>query len=351
MRFVLTSCWHLGHRLHGRDVLGERARALRRLPDVAREVGADAVLVAGDVHDASPPSAEAVAAADEALVALVGDAGVPAIVLVGDRDEAPVLPVGRRLLARSGLHLVDAHGDPARPIELKDDAGPVHVHAIPQGLQTGGGLADAVRRAAAARRDDLRSVLLLHGPIDLSAGEVAAAVAGFDLVVVGHAPRAADLLSDRLQSPGPPWPLDLADADASRSLAIVDLAADGRVTSEPRPLPDQRGLRSLTGSLADVLGRAQDDPAPEDWLLVRLTDPELLPGAARRVREVHPNALVIDRVGLRPDDDTQPCRPATAAATFEGFARRVRGAGLDPEERAVLGEVLEGLGLARGEVP
>ena len=59
MKFLHTSDWHVGKTLKGRSRLDEQRAVLGEIVDIARREQVDAVLIAGDLYDASVPSADA----------------------------------------------------------------------------------------------------------------------------------------------------------------------------------------------------------------------------------------------------------------------------------------------------
>ena len=71
-----TSDWHLGHTLHGVDLLAHQAAFLDHLVELARAASVDAVLVSGDVYDRAVPPVEAVQLLADALRRLSETASV-----------------------------------------------------------------------------------------------------------------------------------------------------------------------------------------------------------------------------------------------------------------------------------
>ena len=59
MKFLHTSDWHVGKTLKGRNRLDEQKAVLREIVGIAEAHAVDAVLVAGDLYDSSPPAPEA----------------------------------------------------------------------------------------------------------------------------------------------------------------------------------------------------------------------------------------------------------------------------------------------------
>lgn len=144
MRFLHTSDWHLGRSFFGVSLLEDQAVVLDQLVALVGEAGVDAVLVAGDVYDRSAPPADAVRLLDETLTRIVVGAGVPVVMIAGNHDSGDRLGFASRLLGDQGLHVA---GTEPLAVTLGDDHGPVEVLAVP--------FAEPAATAARLGRDDL----------------------------------------------------------------------------------------------------------------------------------------------------------------------------------------------------
>ncbi|MFR1566272.1 MAG: metallophosphoesterase family protein [Christensenellales bacterium] len=95
MKIVHTSDWHLGKRLAGKNRLNEQREVLSELAGLVRSVGADVLLIAGDVFDTFVPPAEAEELFYSAMLEISRFA-VP-VAIAGNHDDA------QRLSAPDGL--------------------------------------------------------------------------------------------------------------------------------------------------------------------------------------------------------------------------------------------------------
>ncbi|MGH2820081.1 MAG: metallophosphoesterase family protein, partial [Actinomycetota bacterium] len=114
MRFLHTADWHIGKAIRGRSRYEEYERALDQVVEVARAEAVDAVLVAGDLHDARAVTADADALIFDTLIRL-HDHGIPVVAIPGNHDSAARLDAFAPLLARIDVRVV--------PKMLRPDAG------------------------------------------------------------------------------------------------------------------------------------------------------------------------------------------------------------------------------------
>lgn len=154
---------HLGAPLGGFGEHGEeRARqileAFRRVPDLAEEHGAEAVLLTGDLFDGPRPD-DAVLAAVQEVDRRLAEAGVHAFAVPGNHDGVALDPtLYPRALPEASAFLEATFGDPAT-VELP--GGALHVYGFAHDP------AEAPDPLASWRRDDADGfhVALLHGSV------------------------------------------------------------------------------------------------------------------------------------------------------------------------------------------
>ena len=330
MRLLHTSDWHLGRPLHGQPLLEAQARFVDFLVDVVREERIDVVVVAGDVYDRAIPPLEAVELFDTALGRLAG-IGVPVVLISGNHDSAGRLGFGSRFFRDHGVHLRTGVADSA-PVLLADAHGPVAIYPLPylepelawSALDAAGPRHEAVLAAAmrrvrtdlAARAPGTRSVVVAHAfvgdvaRIEVSDSERDITVGGsalvpastfdsVDYVALGHLHGFQRPVADRVTYSGSPVAYSFSEARSTKSVSVVELAADGTVTLERIPCPVLRPLACITGELDSLLTEARWAGYEDHWLAVTLTDLELPSEPMGRLRERFGGVLQLNVVARR----------------------------------------------------
>jgi exonuclease SbcD len=369
MRLLHTSDWHLGRAFHRVSMLDAQSAFIGHLVDTVRERDVDAVVVSGDVYDRAVPPLSAVELYDDALHRLAS-LGVPTVMISGNHDSARRLGVGAGLLGRAGIHLRTSPAGCADPVVLSDTHGDVAFYGLPYlepalvkaefGVERAGheqvlGAAmERVRADLAGRAPGTRSVVLAHAFVtggapsdserDITVGGVAAVPAGVfdgvDYVALGHL-HGSQRISERVRYSGSPLAYSFSEADHRKSMWLVDLDAAGAVTAERVDCPVPRPLARIRGDLADLLADPGHTVHEESWVEATLTDTvrpddpmarliERFPHTLSllfepRRTEERPEASYAERIGGRDDHEIA-----------EDFVTHVRGAGPDPDERAVL---------------
>ncbi|PVG83949.1 exonuclease SbcCD subunit D [Nocardioides gansuensis] len=370
MRILHTSDWHLGRSFHREDLLGHQGAYVDHVIDVVEREQVDLVLLAGDVYDRALPHVDAVRLADEAFARLARSRA-RVVVTSGNHDSAQRLGFGSRLMDAAGVFVRTSAADVGRPVVLEDAHGPVAVHGLPY-LDPGAlrepwdlpvrshqaALAEAmsrVRRDLAAR-PGVRSVVLAHAFVagaepsdserDISVGGVSRVATtvfdGVDYTALGHV-HGSQVLGDSIRYSGSPLAFSFSEADQVKGSWLVDLGPTGVDTAEFVPAPVPRPLARLTGTLEELLTRADLAGHEDSWVQATLTDATRPLQAMDQLRRRFPHTLVLQFAPTQPTATTPMARP-TGRSDHEitlDFVADLRGAPATPEESSLLRDAVE----------
>jgi len=341
VRLLHTSDWHFGKRLHGVELLDAQATFVDWLVKVVTDHNVDAVIVAGDIYDRSTPAVDAVRIFDSAITQLAAT-GVPIIMISGNHDSGPRVGTYATLLEAAQVHVATDPVTVGAPVVLTDDHGEVAIYPLPyldptltrDTLEAAAASHTDVLTAAMARvRTDLasrpgaRSVVVAHAFVagglsseserDVSVGGAAVVPVtmfdGIDYTALGHL-HGPQNMGDTVRYSGSPIAYSFSEAGHTKSVTIVDLAANGSVGITTIDTPVPRPLVTLTGTLDDLCTSDTHAVHEQAWVRAIITDPLLPPGPMDTLRQRFPHALHLEH---RPD--------RTAAAAPEGRAERLEG--------------------------
>ena len=380
MRILHTSDWHIGRTFHGHSTLDALAEVLHALVAQVREHEVDVVIVAGDVFDSATPAASAYTLLDEALLAL-HETGATVIVTSGNHDSAARLGFHSRLL-RDGIHVLTDPRAIATPVTVHDEHGPVQFFGIPylepaivrQHWADADGAGPTLRTQAQTMTHAMdlvragmdahpgRSVAVAHcfaAGVDATVGlerEVRqggldvvplATFDGPDYVALGHI-HGRQQLSDRVRYSGAPLHYSFGEQRKERGSWLVELDAEGLVSTEWIALPVPRPLVTLTGTLDEILAHPDAAQYAESWVCAVYTDAVPQHEPMRRLRERFPFCAMVqhapaERTDAAEHSYAQRLRTAvTDTDRIEAFLVHVR-AGHGPTEREseLIREVLD----------
>lgn len=378
MRIWHTSDWHVGRTFHGHATLEPLEGVLREMAEKVAALAVDLVVVSGDVYDSSTPSADAIGVFNRSLRRL-RDAGPQVVLSAGNHDSPTRLGSMSDFVSASGVHVVTRPDQVTTPVTLHDAHGPVHVYGIPfleparlrhvWEAEPMRSQADAVGEAMRLVRADLaqrggRSVVLAHTFVAGAEGESCEseraivdtlAVGGVDRVPVsafdgvtyaalGHV-HGRSVLAEHVRYSGAPLHLSFSEEAKPRGGWLVDLDADGLAEVTWVDLGVPRPLVTLTGSLQELLESPEHETHTEAWVRARLTDPLRQREAMRRLQSRFPHCAQLDYVALAaPVGGERAYRELVHGKSdlevVDTFLGRVRGVGLDADERDIVDDVL-----------
>jgi DNA repair protein SbcD/Mre11 len=339
MRFLHTADWHVGKVLKGQSRHEEHVAVLRALVELADAEDVDAVVIPGDLFDTATPNPAAQALVVETLLSLRQDER-QVFALAGNHDNSHLLDaVYRPLLGELGIHLL---GMPKRP-----DAGgtvtftarggeTVNVGVLPflshryavraaevllhetaeHTLDYSRRVADIIAALSAGFRPDAVNIVMAHGTLlggrrgggerEVQTSldyELPATVfpASAHYAALGHLHRQQDIAGPcPIAYSGSPLAIDFGEETNEPVALVVTVTPDSRAATRAVPVAGGRPLRTLRGTLDEVL--AVGEATGDSWLRVVLAEPARA-GLSEVVREKLPNAL---EVGL---DEAHRVRP------------------------------------------
>jgi DNA repair protein SbcD/Mre11 len=327
MRVLHTSDWHVGKALRGRSRATEHEAVLGEIAGIARREAVDLVIVAGDLFDSATPSPEAERIVYRGLLDLA-EGGRPVIVVAGNHDSAQRLGAVAPLSEASGIQVAAAVRPPDDGGVIEVAAGgeraqvallpfPSQRYVVTADLLLSGDAADAhaayadrvVRILGALTerfRADTINLVVAHLMVmggTMGGGErgahtvfdywvpATAFPASAQYVALGHLHR-----RQRLAGPAPlhycgsPLQLDFGETANDPAVNLVDVRPGLPADVRPVVLTAGRRLRTLRGTLADVVAGAGD--AGDDHLRVVLDEPARA-GLADEVRSRLPNTVEV----------------------------------------------------------
>ncbi len=355
MRILHTSDWHVGKVLKGRDRHDEHVAVLGSIVRAARDEDVDVVLVAGDLFETAAPSPKAQGLVMRTLMALRED-GRLVVAIAGNHDnQALIDAVYRPVLAELGVHVL---GTPKRPdsggtLSLRTPRArggeDIRVAALPflshryavraaevllhesaeHTLDYSRRVAQLVTLLTGGFTPDAVNVVMAH--VTLLGGRRGGGERGaqstldYELparmfpatahyAALGHLHRHQEIpAACPAYYSGSPLAIDFGE-EANESVALIVTAAPGiRADVRPVPLAGGRPLRTLRGTLDEVI--AAGEQAGDAYLRVVLAEPGRA-GLGDLVRDKLPNALEVQL-----DDEHRP-RPGTGGGAKPSRAGR-----------------------------
>lgn len=329
MKILHTADWHVGKVLKNQPRFDEHQAVLADLVRIARAEDVDVVIVAGDLFETSAPGPQAQALVMKTLMALRAD-GRQVVALAGNHDNQRLVDdVYRPVLGELGMHVV---GSPKRPdaggtLTLDTRSGEratiavlpflsyrfavraaeVVLHdAAEHSLDYARQVAAIIKALTAGFTSDTVNLVTTHGTLlggRRGGGErEVQTLLGYELpatvfpssahyAALGHLHRYQEIDGPcPIAYSGSPLALDFGEEANQPVALIVHATPDSRAHLRPVPLRGGRSLRTLRGTLDEVVAAGAD--ADDAFLRVILTQ-KAKAGLAELVRDQLPNVLEV----------------------------------------------------------
>ncbi len=360
MRLLHISDLHLGKRLKELSLAEDQKYILDQILRIAGPEEPDAVLICGDVYDRPVPPAEAVEIFDEFLVSLA-KASLPVFVISGNHDSAERLAFGNRLMDTGGVHFSSVFSGQMQRYELEDEHGPLnlwmlpfikpaHVRAYHEEIERDDytGAVRAVIEDSGVEPEQ-RNVLMAHqyvtGAQRSESEEVvigglenvdASVFDDFDYVALGHLHKAQRAGREEIRYSGSPLKYSFGEAAGDKKILLADIGEKGRTEIREIPLKPLREMQVLQGSFEELTDPENYRGADRDaYTSVRLTDPEYIPAAMQKLRQIYPGILETGYVNISSKAlETEAAADRSPVEYLEDFYRFMRGRDMTEEQSA-----------------
>lgn len=361
MKLFHTADWHLGKLVQGVYMTEDQDYILRQFIEAIKEEQPDAVIIAGDLYDRAVPPTEAVHLLDKVLDEIVLELNIPVLAVAGNHDSPSRLDFGSKMMRANGYHIVGRLTEKMEPVVLRDSDGEVHFHLVPyadpstvrnvfdeDSIRTHhDAMAFMTKRISEQMDPKARHVFVGHAfvtpygekeentsdserPLSIGGAEYVGAevFAPFNYTAFGHLHQAHKVLNDTVRYSGSILKYSISEENHKKGYLIVELDADGTVTTEKRLLTPLRDMRTVEGMMEDILTHEVNN----DYVFVRLLDEAPILSPMEKIRSVYPNAMHIERkiyaggaFSTEANSDRKPRHQMSDLDLFKAFYEEVKG--------------------------
>lgn len=329
MKLFHISDLHIGKQLHYYNLKDLQTEILCQIVNKAEEHRPDVILIAGDIYDKSIPSGEAYEIFDEFLNRLADiTPSIPVLMIAGNHDSAMRLKFASSFLQKNNIHISvlppQNKEEYLKKITLQDEYGNVNFYMLPftkpgyvRNLFEEGAVEDydsAVRKII--EREEIntseRNVIIAHqffisnttepkkcdselayisvggiDSVDISCIRI------FDYAALGHIHGAQSIGEDYICYSGTPLKYSVSEEHHQKGITVVTL---GEKNTPPKyeqlPLCASRDVRSITGTLEQVIAAASDENHA-DYVSITLTNEESIYRPKDQLEEHYENILEV----------------------------------------------------------
>lgn len=376
MKFFHISDLHIGKQLHGYSLIEDQRYILEQILERIDEERPQALVIAGDIYDKSIPSTDAVELLDWFLTSLSRIQNLEVFLISGNHDSDRRLDFASRILDRQGIHVTGMAPNAARPElvrkELEDEYGKMNIYLIPfvkpsyvrelfpdkeihsyeeafGSLLEGGEFCKEERNLLVAhqffvnggdRPQESESETYQVGGQDSM--DIRILGECFDYVALGHLHSPQKIGRETIRYCGSPLKYSVSEEHQKKGITVVELQEKGNTEVRQILLHPLRDVRSLRGTLEEVLAQAKECGQAEcgDYISIILTDEEELYEPKAALQQVYPNLLEwsVDNERTRHEIARleEEVRIQSPMEAFAEFYKQMQGVDLSDEEAKLL---------------
>ena len=370
MKILHTADLHLGRQFNGIPLEDDHAVILEQIERAIIEHSIDALIIAGDIFDRASPPATAVRQLNAFLEKIANDTKVAVVIIAGNHDSGDRIAAMSIMTDKARAHIRGNVSAVEKPLILKDEYGSVAFSGLPfsyeyaarecfedESIQTPEDvLAAQISSARKNVPEDARWVVIAHafvsgannsesersltrvGGIETVRPEI---FDGAHYVALGHLHRPQKIAHNHIRYSGSPLAFGFDEADAQKSMCVIDLNGEGIAQVETIPFTPLRKVRVLRGKHAELL---LNEPS-EDFLKIVLTDDAPIIDGMKRLREIFPYACDLNYERNEKDKELKALDTGMASVSnpsdfISDFVKTVQDEPLDKVEQDIIDNAL-----------
>ena len=379
MKILHTGDWHIGKLVHGINMIEDQKYILRQLVDLIEREKPNVLIIAGDIYDRSVPSIEAVDLLDEILSEIVIKHKTKVIMIAGNHDSPDRVGFASRLLVNNGLFISGNLTKNIKPIVIDDEFGPVSFYPIPfrevavvkelydnSDIKNHDSALEAIMMNINESIDyEKRNICIAHAFITGTEGlltsesERPLSIGGseyvsvdyfdkFKYVAIGHLHGPQKVKYDNIRYSGSLLKYSFSEVHQKKTVALINLDADGGVDIELKELKPIRDMRVIKGKLENLIDEeVYKETNTDDYIMAILTDRGELIDAISKLRAVYPNILRMEKEQFdREAGDAQTSASSEFAKKnplelFSEFYENISGEAFDDEKRKLVAVICD----------
>lgn len=376
MKILHTADWHLGKLVQGIYMTEDQSYILEQLLHDIEKERPDVIIIAGDLYDRAIPPPEAIKLLDDTLAKIVIELNIPVLAIAGNHDSPNRLHFGSSMMERSGFHIVGTIEENIHTVTLHDEHGPVHFYLVPyadpsqirttfqdEEIRT---FDEAMKRITEKITIDMnendRHVFIGHAFVtpygekqaNTSDSEKPLSIGGaeyvnsnhfkpFHYTALGHLHQAHHVGDETIRYAGSILKYSLSEQHHQKGYLLIDMNETGHVKVEKKDLIPMRDLRTVRGSMEEILASEKSN----DYIFVELTDEYVILHPMEKIRTVYPNAMQVKRVNdpvirqLTDQDEKKEVRTLTDIELFRAFYHEINESEVPANIENLFEELLE----------
>lgn len=376
MKLIHLADLHIGKILLEQSLLEDQKYMLNQIIKIIKDNNIDGILLSGDIYDKGIPNNDAVELLNDFLNKLVNELKIKVFTISGNHDSKTRLNFGSQLFNNLGLYIETKYQGNLKKVTLDNYNNKINIYMLPfikpieikhlfkEEIKDYNEAIKLILEREKINKDEI-NILMAHQFVtyngqnpELSESENinvgtldnvdASLFFDFDYVALGHIHGPQRIGKDNIRYAGTMLKYSFSEINHHKSLVMININKENKLTFELIPLKPLRDLREIKGPIEELIKKENyEETNTDDYIKAIITDEEPGYEPLARIRSVYPNTLKLEIRNSKTNTNNfelekiERLKEKSTIELFNDFYKYQNNIDMNKSEEKIIKEILE----------
>lgn len=376
MKLIHLADLHIGKILLEQSLLEDQKYMLNQIIKIIKDNNIDGILLSGDIYDKGIPNNDAVELLNDFLNKLVNELKIKVFMISGNHDSKTRLNFGSQLFNNLGLYIETKYQGNLKKVTLDNHNNKINIYMLPfikpieikhlfkEEIKDYNEAIKLILEREKINKDEI-NILMAHQFVtyngqnpELSESENinvgtldnvdASLFFDFDYVALGHIHGPQRIGKDNIRYAGTMLKYSFSEVSHHKSLVMININEENKLTFELIPLKPLRDLREIKGPIEELIKKENyEETNTDDYIKAIITDEEPGYEPLARIRSVYPNTLKLEIRNSKTNTNNfelekiERLKEKSTIELFNDFYKYQNNIDMNKSEEKIIKEILE----------
>lgn len=376
MKLIHLADLHIGKILLEQSLLEDQKYMLNQIIKIIKDNNIDGILLSGDIYDKGIPNNDAVELLNDFLNKLVNELKIKVFMISGNHDSKTRLNFGSQLFNNLGLYIETKYQGNLKKVTLDNHNNKINIYMLPfikpieikhlfkEEIKDYNEAIKLILEREKINKDEI-NILMAHQFVtyngqnpELSESENinvgtldnvdASLLFDFDYVALGHIHGPQRIGKDNIRYAGTMLKYSFSEINHHKSLVMININEENKLTFELIPLKPLRDLREIKGPIEELIKKENyEETNTDDYIKAIITDEEPGYEPLARIRSVYPNTLKLEIRNSKTNTNNfelekiERLKEKSTIELFNDFYKYQNNIDMNKSEEKIIKEILE----------
>lgn len=376
MKLIHLADLHIGKILLEQSLLEDQKYMLNQIIKIIKDNNIDGILLSGDIYDKGIPNNDAVELLNDFLNKLVNELKIKVFMISGNHDSKTRLNFGSQLFNNLGLYIETKYQGNLKKVTLDNYSNKINIYMLPfikpieikhlfkEEIKDYNEAIKLILEREKINKNEI-NILMAHQFVtyngqspELSESENinvgtldnvdASLFFDFDYVALGHIHGPQRIGKDNIRYAGTILKYSFSEVSHHKSLVMININKENKLTFELIPLKPLRDLREIKGPIEELIKKENyEETNTDDYIKAIITDEEPGYEPLARIRSVYPNTLKLEIRNSKTNTNNfelekiERLKEKSTIELFNDFYKYQNNIDMNKSEEKIIKEILE----------